>query len=112
MSQKTKLQSLPGMHDILPEDQVYLKKVKKSVENITHYYGFSRIDTPILEPAEVFSKGVGQNTDIVEKEMYVFKTKGGDQVALRPEFIAGIVRSYIEHGMVNLPQPVKLWTMG
>jgi len=112
MSQKTKLQSLPGMHDILPEDQVYLKKVKKSVENITHYYGFSRIDTPILEPAEVFSKGVGQNTDIVEKEMYVFKTKGGDQVALRPEFTAGIVRSYIEHGMVNLPQPVKLWTMG
>lgn len=100
------------MRDLLPEDQVYLKRINKSVESIANYYSFARIDTPILENAEVFAKGVGAATDIVEKEMYTFRTKGGDTVALRPEFTAGIARSYIENGMHNLPQPVKLWTMG
>lgn len=112
MAEKVKLQSLTGMHDILPEDQVYFEKVRKSVEAVANYYNFKRIDTPILEQAEVFLKGTGANTDIIEKEMYTFKTKGGDLVALRPEFTASIVRSYIENGMYNLPQPVKLWTMG
>ncbi len=109
---KLKLQSLTGMHDILPKDQPYFKKVYKSVEGILNYYNFQRIDVPILENVEVFSKAVGNFTDIVEKEMYVFRTKGGDHVALRPEFTAGIVRSYIENGMYSLPQPVKLWTIG
>jgi histidyl-tRNA synthetase len=109
---KTKVQSLTGMHDILPEDQVYFQKVQKAVENITGYYGFQKIDTPVLEQAEVFLKGTGAGTDIVEKEMYAFRTKGGDLVALRPEYTSGIVRSYIEHGMHNLPQPVKLWYYG
>ncbi|MSU60707.1 MAG: histidine--tRNA ligase [Candidatus Staskawiczbacteria bacterium] len=109
---KPKLQSLTGMRDILPDEQVYFKKIQKSVESITHYYDFKRIDTPILEDAEVFSKGTGITTDIVQKEMYTFRTKGGDLVALRPEFTPGIARSYIEHGMYNLPQPVKVWTMG
>lgn len=112
MSDKFKFQSLTGMHDILPEDQAYYKRVNKSVESITNYYGFQRIDTPILEMADVFSKAVGQDTDIVGKEMYAFKTKGGDLVALRPEGTAPIMRSYIEHGMHNLPQPVKLWYIG
>lgn len=112
MEKKQKLQSLSGMHDILPEDQVYFKKIQKSVESITHYYDFKRIDTPVLEMAEVFVKGTGAGTDIVEKEMYTFRTKGGDLVALRPEFTPSIVRSYIEHGMYNLVQPVKLWTSG
>ena len=109
---KTNLQSLAGMRDILPDEQVYFKRVQKVVENISNYYGFKRIDTPILEQAEVFIKGTGNATDIVEKEMYTFRTKGGDLVALRPEFTASIVRSYIENGMYNLPQPVKLWTTG
>src|SRR3990167_2815178 len=109
---KTNLQSLAGMRDILPDEQVYFKRVQKVVENISNYYGFKRIDTPILEQAEVFIKGTGNATDIVEKEMYTFRTKGGDLVALRPEFTASIVRSYIENGMYNLPQPVKLWVVG
>jgi len=109
---KPKLQTLTGMRDILPDEQVYFKKIQKSVESITHYYDFKRIDTPILEDAEVFSKGTGITTDIVQKEMYTFRTKGGDLVALRPEFTPGIARSYIENGMYNLPQPVKVWTMG
>ena len=112
MTTKTKLQTLTGMHDILPEDQMYFKKIQKSVESITNYYNFQRIDTPILEDAELFSKGTGASTDIVQKEMYTFRTKGGDLVALRPEFTPGIARSYTEHGMHNLPQPVKLWTLG
>ncbi len=109
---KLKLQSLSGMRDILPADQVYLKRIQKSVESTTQYYGFQRIDVPILEYAEVFAKGAGDTSDIVEKEMYSFRTKGQDLVALRPEFTPGIVRSYIENGMYNLPQPVKLWSSG
>jgi len=109
---KVKLQTLSGMHDILPKDQPYLRKIQKFIENATDYYGFSKIEVPVLEQAEVFSKGAGLSSDIVEKEMYAFKAKGGDLIALRPEFTPGIVRSYIEHGMHNLPQPVKLWTMG
>lgn len=112
MSSKPKLSSLTGMHDILPEDQIYYEKVQKSVQIMAGYYHFQRIDTPVLEYAEVFSKGLGVATDMIEKEMYVFRSKSGDLIALRPEFTAGIVRSYIEQGMTSLPQPVKLWTMG
>ena len=107
-----KYQTLTGMHDILPEDFPYVNKVERAVENVARYYGFSRIETPVLEFAEVFSKGTGSGTDIVEKEMYSFKTKGGDLVALRPEYTPVIMRSYLEHGMHNLPQPVKLWYKG
>lgn len=100
------------MHDILPEDQAYFKKVQKAVESVANYYCFQKIETPILEQAEVFSKAVGADTDIVGKEMYTFRTKGGDLVSLRPEGTAPIMRSYIEHGMHNLPQPVKFWYLG
>jgi len=109
---KAKYQNLTGMHDVLPEDQLYMKKLNKAVESVANYYGFSKIETPILEQAEIFLKAVGADTDIVGKEMYSFRTKGGDMVCLRPEGTAGIMRSYIEHGMHNLPQPVKLWYIG
>lgn len=109
---KQKLQSLSGMNDVLPKDQPYLKKIQKSIESTTNYYSFQRIEVPVLEYAEVFSKGAGDTSDIVEKEMYSFRTKGGDLVALRPEFTPGVARAYIEHGMHNLPQPVKVWASG
>jgi histidyl-tRNA synthetase len=109
---KIKYQSLTGMHDILPEEQVYFKRVQKAVESVANYYSFEKIETPILEYAEVFQKAVGDNTDIVGKEMYTFRTKGGDLVSLRPEGTAPVIRSYLEHGMHNLPQPVKLWYIG
>ncbi len=109
---KLKLQSLAGMRDILPQNQAYAKKAQKSIESTTNYYGFQKIDVPVLEYAEVFSKAAGVSSDVVEKEMYSFRSKGGDLIALRPEFTPGIVRSYIEHGMYNLPQPVKLWAIG
>src|SRR3989339_374274 len=109
---KVKYQTLTGMHDVLPDDQLYIKKIDKAVEGVANYYGFSKIETPIVEQAELFSKGVGADTDIIGKEMYTFRTKGADFVCLRPEGTAGIMRSYIEHGMHNLPQPVKLWYLG
>ena len=100
------------MHDILPEEQIFFQKIYNTAQNIAHFYNFQRIDTPILEEAELFSKGVGMTTDIVEKQMYAFRSRGGDYLALRPEFTAAIARSYIEHGMFNLPQPVKLYSAG
>src|SRR3989344_42706 len=109
---KIKYQSLSGMHDVLPEDQVYFKRVNKIVEGVADYYSFDKIETPMVEQTEIFARAVGLGTDIVEKEMYSFRTKGGDMVSLRPEGTAPIVRSYLEHGMHNLPQPVKLWYTG
>jgi len=100
------------MHDVLPEDQTYFKRIQRVVESIANHYSFDKIETPILEFAEVFQKAVGDDTDIVGKEMYVFRTKGGDVVCLRPEGTAAVMRSYLEHGMRNLPQPVKLWYLG
>ncbi len=109
---KLKFQAPTGMHDILPEDQGYYQKINDVVKNIADFYGFEKIDTPILENAELFSKGVGASTDIIDKQMFVLKTKGGDFLALRPEGTAGVVRAYIEDGFANLPQPVKLWYLG
>ncbi len=105
-------QSPTGMHDILPPEQRYFQKIYGTCENIANFYGFQKIETPILEEAELFSKGIGLSTDIVEKQMYVFRTKGGDWLALRPEGTAPVVRAFLEHGMQNLPQPVKLWYFG
>jgi histidyl-tRNA synthetase len=109
---KQKLQSPTGMHDILPEDEKYFQKIYDLVKEIANFYNFQKIETPILEESELFSRGIGLATDIVQKEMFSFKTKGGDFLTLRPEGTAPIVRAYIEHGMQNLSQPVKLWYWG
>ncbi len=106
---KRGFQTPTGMRDILPEDQRYYQKIYDIVENIAKFYGFEKIDTPILEEAELFARGVGTTTDIVEKQMYTLRTKGGDWLALRPEGTAPVCRAYIQHGMQNLPQPIKLW---
>ncbi len=112
MSKKPKFQKPTGMHDILPEEQRYFQKVYSVCENIVDFYGFKKIDTPILEETELFSKGTGTSTDIVQKQMYSLRTKGGEFLALRPEFTPGIVRAYLEHGMQTLPQPIKLYSYG
>jgi histidyl-tRNA synthetase len=109
---KTKLQSPTGMHDILPADQKYFSKIYEVVSKIADFYGFQKIDTPIMEYSDVFEKGTGPSTDIVEKEMYSFKTKGGDSLTLRPEGTPAIVRSFIENGMTSWSQPVRLWYWG
>jgi len=100
------------MHDILPEDQKYFDKVFDVVRQMANFYGFKRIETPLLEETELFSRGIGLATEIVKKQMFTFKTKGGDHLSLRPEGTAPVVRAFIEHGMQNFPQPVKLWYFG
>ena len=109
---KPKFQSPTGMHDILAEDQKYFQKIYDVVEEIANFYGFQKMETPILEETELFSRGIGLATDIVQKEMFSLKTKGDDYLTLRPEGTASVVRAYIEKGMQNLPQPVKLWHWG
>ncbi|HZX00895.1 MAG TPA: histidine--tRNA ligase [Candidatus Paceibacterota bacterium] len=105
-------QSPKGMHDILPADWPLWDKVYKAAKDVADFYNFSRIETPMLESVDLFVRGVGEVTDIVEKEMFVLKTKGGDKLALRPEFTSPVVRSYIENGLHRLPQPLKLYYWG
>jgi histidyl-tRNA synthetase len=112
MSKKLRFQTPTGMHDVLPDDQFFYEKIYEIVEDVARFYGFGKIEIPIVEDAAIYEKGTGSSTDIVEKQMYTLKTKGGDALALRPEFTPGIVRAYIQHGMINLPQPVKLFTYG
>lgn len=112
MAKKSRLQAPTGMHDVLSEDQPYFTRIWDAVNEIAHFYAFSKIDTPMVEYSELYEKGTGLTTDIVEKQMYAFKTKGGDALALRPEFTPGIVRAFIQHGMFSWPQPVKMYTYG
>lgn len=100
------------MHDILPEDQKYWQYILKKANAILTDYGFNKIDTPIVESSALFLRTVGDATDIVEKEMYTFRVKGGEELCLRPEVTASVARAYIEHGMNVLPHPVKLWYYG
>ena len=101
-----------GTLDVLPEDQPYWYHVRARARHLAELAGFERIDVPIFEATELFARGVGEGTDIVEKEMYSFTDKGGNELTLRPEFTASVVRAYIENGMHVLPQPVKLYTFG
>jgi histidyl-tRNA synthetase len=105
-------QLLRGFRDTLPEEQKYWDFIRDTARSLADAYSFSRIELPLLEDVEVFKRPVGENTDIVEKEMYTFTTPGDDEVALRPEATAQMARAYINHGMFNRPQPVKMWYMG
>lgn len=106
------LQSPKGMHDILPEDQPRWELLRAAMRAVAHFYNFSRIDTPILESADVFERSVGEFTDIVEKEMFFIKTRGGDRLVLRPENTAGVVRAYFQHNLSRLGHPLKLYYEG
>lgn len=106
-------QAPKGTHDILPEDWPYWRHVMATAERLAGLYGFERIDTPIFEATELFERGVGEGAAVmVDKEMYTFTDKGDASLTLRPEFTAGIMRAYLEHGMRVRPQPVKLYTIG
>lgn len=105
-------QVLRGMKDILPQEQKFWRFVADRVESLARAYGFERIDTPILEETALFARTAGKQSDVVEKEMFSFIDKGGENVSLRPEGTAPIARAYINHGMFTFPQPVKLYYMG
>ena len=98
-----------GVADVLPDDWPYWRYVRDTAERVCDRFGYQRIDTPIFEHAGVYLRSVGQGTDIVEKEVYLFEDRGGDELALRPEGTAGVVRAYLEHGMANLSQPVRVF---
>ena len=101
-----------GTVDILPNEQRFWEFVSNVASKIASRFFYHRIDTPLFESAALFQRGVGQNTDIVMKEMYTFEDHGGDMLSLRPEGTASICRAYIEHGMSSLSQPVRLFYIG
>jgi histidyl-tRNA synthetase len=111
-SKKRKFSLVKGFKDILPVDQMYWNFVREKFTSISHSYGFQRIDIPIVEETGLFARGIGEETDVVSKEMFSFKTLGKEEVSLRPEGTAGVVRAYIEHGMLNKPKPVKVYYTG
>ncbi len=101
-----------GTFDILPESAQQRKLVEAEAERILGAAGYRRIETPIFEATELFARGVGGTTDIVQKEMYTFDDGGGRSLTLRPEGTAPVCRAYLEHGMRKQAQPVKLWYLG
>ena len=101
-----------GTFDILPEEQAYWKYVEEKAASLCHIYGYQPLTTPVFEDAQIFTKTVAGGTDIVDKEMYVFRDKSGQELALRAEGTAPVCRAYLEHGLFNLPQPVKLYYIG
>jgi histidyl-tRNA synthetase len=98
-----------GTQDVLPEDQPWWDYVRATAERLCREFRYAAIETPMFEDASLFLRTVGAATDIVSKEMYIFEDRGQQQLALRPEGTAPVCRAYLEHGMQNLPQPVRLW---
>jgi len=98
-----------GTQDVLPEDQPWWDFVRATAERLARQFRYGAIETPMFEDGSLFLRTVGDATDIVSKEMYLFKDRGEQQLALRPEGTAPVCRAYLEHGMGNLPQPVRLW---
>lgn len=107
-----KFQSPTGMHDLFEEDLRYFQKIEKVCQDMADFYGFQKIETPILEDTRLFEKGTGATTDIVQRQMFSFRTRGGDQLTLRPEETPAIARAYIQQGMQSLLKPVNLWHSG
>lgn len=103
------IQRLKGTKDIIPEEVKVWQYIEAVAKNIFENYGYDEIRVPVIEALELFQRGVGETTDVVQKEMYNFEDKGGRKIALRPEGTAGVVRAYIENGMASNPSPVKLW---
>ena len=107
-STNRQFQTPRGTRDLLPDDYAVHHHILNHAREQARLAGFGFIEPPTFEQAELFARGVGTGTDIVEKEMYIFEDRGGDRLALRPEGTASVCRAYLQHGMSNLSQPVKL----
>ena len=105
------LQSVRGMHDILPSDVAAWQWLEERVATLMDRYGFAEIRIPLVEKTELFTRAIGQGTDVVEKEMYAFDDRNGDSLCLRPEGTAGVVRAVLQHGLLN-PPGLKVWYSG
>lgn len=107
----TTLQSIRGMHDILPAEMAAWHKLENTVRAVFQAHGFSEIRVPVMEKTELFARAIGDATDVVQKEMYSFEDRGGDWLSLRPEGTAGTVRAVIQNGLLYAA-PLRLWYMG
>ena len=101
-----------GTFDVLPEQQAVRRRIGEVARRRLEAAGYGRMDTPIFEETALFARGVGESTDIVQKQMFTFEDQGGRSLTLRPEATASVCRAYLEHGMQTRAQPVKLWTEG
>jgi histidyl-tRNA synthetase len=110
--QGKKLQAPRGTFDVLPEEGARRLALEHAAEEVLGRAGYGYFESPVFEDTELFARGVGEATDIVQKEMFTFEDKGGRSLTLRPEGTAPVCRAYVEHGMHKLPQPVKLWYQG
>jgi len=107
-----KYDSIRGVNDVLPEEVEKWQYIEAKARKVFDDYGFSEIRIPVIEKAELFTRSIGEDTDIVEKEMYSFPDRKGDQIALRPEGTASAVRAYVEHKMHNSSTLTKLYYIG
>ena len=103
------IQKPKGTKDILPEDSFKWNYMESIAEETFENYGFREIRIPTFEYTELFERGVGDTTDVVQKEMYTFNDKGGRSITLRPEGTAGAIRAYIENGLSSKTSPFKVW---
>jgi histidyl-tRNA synthetase len=101
-----------GTFDVLPEQEPVRRRIHDAARRALEAAGYAQIETPVFEDTDLFARGVGESTDIVQKQMFTFTDQGGRSLTLRPEATASICRAYLEHGMQQLAQPVKLWTEG
>ena len=106
-----KLQAIRGMEDVLPDATPLWERLEDACRAVFRQYGYRNIRTPIVEPTALYVRGLGEMTDIVEKEMYVFPDRNNESLALRPEATAGIVRAAIEHNFLY-NAPLRVWTAG
>ena len=109
---KFAFQSPKGMHDILPKDFLYFDKVEKSLKKIVGLLGFERIETPVLEDVRLFERGTGITSEVVQKQMFLVKTKSHEVLAMRPEMTPGVLRAYIESGLSRVFSPAKFYYLG
>jgi histidyl-tRNA synthetase len=110
--ERRKFQAIKGTRDLLPQETALWNRVEQIAHDVFATFGFGEIRVPVFEPTELFARAVGGETDIVSKEMYTFEDRDETSVSLRPEATASVCRAYIEHGMQQLLQPVKLYYMG
>ena len=103
------IQRPKGTRDLLPEDTYKWQELEANLREVLESFGFDEIRVPVFEHTEVFQRGVGETTDVVQKEMYTFNDKGGRSITLRPEGTAGVIRAYLENGLSSKPSPTKLW---
>jgi histidyl-tRNA synthetase len=101
-----------GTFDVLPEQDPVRRRIRSAAQRALEAAGYGHIETPVFEDTDLFARGVGESTDIVQKQMFTFEDQGGRSLTLRPEATASICRAYLEHGMRKRAQPVKLWTDG